>query len=116
MIRIDNIASITEAEENSLTWLKRDTENFYNVLKTTKSKVIITHLEFENKLGEFINNKVFILVEDPKLAFINIANKLFTISRKQGIHHTATVESEAKIGKKSLYWTILLYWQSSYWR
>lgn len=98
-VKFDNIAPVDQANSNSLTWMKKNNSKKEYLLTTTRSNIIITHFELKNVLMKYINEKVFILVEDPKLTFIKIAKALFIDEQKVGIHTTSVIDSNAIIGK-----------------
>lgn len=69
------------------------------MLEKTKSNVIITHLDFENEVKNFIKEKFFVLIDGPKLCFIKVASALFYQKYSIGIDKSSVISSEAKIGK-----------------
>jgi UDP-3-O-[3-hydroxymyristoyl] glucosamine N-acyltransferase len=93
----NNVNTILDANEMSLVWLDSKKKDKNELAKNTKAKVIITDGNVDIK--KLLTQKTFVIVEHPKLAFIQIATKLFTPKIKYGIHPGATVSEEAKIDK-----------------
>jgi UDP-3-O-[3-hydroxymyristoyl] glucosamine N-acyltransferase len=91
-----NVKVITEANEDSLAWISPSKPDKQQLLEQTSAGVIIcdSTLNFEN-LSE---NKCCIVVENPKLEFLRVVNKLFVHKKQPEIHPTAIINKEAKIG------------------
>ena len=95
-IIFNNVKPIEEANEESLVWIKGKKENKQELVERTKSKIIIC----DNSLlidQELKLRKCFIIVDDPKLSFLRIAEQLFSHKKKFGIHASAIIDPEAEI-------------------
>jgi UDP-3-O-[3-hydroxymyristoyl] glucosamine N-acyltransferase len=92
-----NAKAIHEATENSITWLKGLPENYNEILKSTRSNIIVCNsvLEIENKI---LTDKTIILTKDPKNTFIKIISCLFESKIIRTIHPTAIIDKESIIG------------------
>ena len=95
---IEKAMSLNEADEKSITWIKGSPENYNEIIKNTKAKVIVCNDKLTINEG-FKNEKMFILTTDPKNAFINIINALFVEKIAPSIHPTAIIDKDAVIGK-----------------
>ncbi len=91
-----NVKPVNEADEDSLVWIKGAKDNKRELLQQTKSKIIICDetLTIEE---EFLMEKCFIVVNNPKLVFIRVVENLFVREKQCGIHPTAVVDPEAEI-------------------
>ncbi len=91
------VKPIDEAEEHSLVWVnsKKDID-----VSASKAKVILVDPGFKIT-EELLRTKIFIVVENPKLAYIRIVEKYFIEKPKYEIHPTAFVHPEAKVHSKT---------------
>lgn len=97
----DNVDSIFDARENSLTWVSSSLKSVDTILKNCPSSVIICdkdiHINPEN-----LRQKAFIIVETPAIAFLRLVKCLYqkeNILNETYIHPTAIVDPEAKLGR-----------------
>ncbi|MEM4260582.1 MAG: DapH/DapD/GlmU-related protein [Candidatus Woesearchaeota archaeon] len=97
--KFNDVSSLNDGKENTLSWLKKGLQNKIEILKNSKCNVIVTDYALEEELKEFLSDKFFILVDDPKLRFIKIATKLFKQETKVGIDKSSTLHPEAKLGE-----------------
>jgi UDP-3-O-[3-hydroxymyristoyl] glucosamine N-acyltransferase len=94
---IDNVSTPQAANKNSLIWIKPKNNTSDLVSTTLADAIICDHtLEVTAELAEC---KCFIRVADPKLTFIRIATMFFGEKKEAGIHATATIDPNARIGK-----------------
>jgi len=91
---IDNLADVQHVNENTLDWVNPTKENKQTIAQGSKAKVLLVD---DTILP--IEGKVLIRVNNPKLALAEIGNHFFVEKPEQGIHPTAIIHSEAKIGK-----------------
>jgi len=96
-LSFSNIKTVEDADDESLVWINSGRKDRDELLKNTKAKVVICDSKIDT--NEYIENKIFIVVENPKLAFIKIATKLFSRPLEYGIHPTACISKKAKIAK-----------------
>jgi UDP-3-O-[3-hydroxymyristoyl] glucosamine N-acyltransferase len=94
---INNVSTPQVANANSLIWIKPK-NNKSDLILSTKAEAIICDdtLEVSTDLS---SKKCFIRVADPKLTFIRIATQFFGEKKEQGLHPTATIAANARIGK-----------------
>lgn len=98
-IFIDNIADIEHINEHTLDWVNPIKKNKQDIVEKSKAKVILVDesVEYSDKMGQ--TGKTLIYVENPKLALVHIGNTHFIRMQATGIHHTAIIDPEAKIGE-----------------
>lgn len=99
-ISFDNVKPIEEANEKSLVWIKGKKENKQELVEKTLAKIIICdpNLLINKKLSK---QKCFIIVSDPKLTFLRIAEHFFVHKKKYGVHVSAIIDPEAEISPNS---------------
>ncbi|MCX6231378.1 MAG: UDP-3-O-(3-hydroxymyristoyl)glucosamine N-acyltransferase [Bacteroidetes bacterium] len=95
-VLFDNIKSVLEADEMSLVFIGNNKNNAEILISKTKAKIII--IGNQNNI-DFPKDKVFLIVENPKLAFSKIANRYFIKSIDHSIHPSVVIHPEAKIAK-----------------
>ncbi len=95
-IVIKNAKPISEADENSICWINPKKKDKNELIKNTKSCLIVcdNSIEIEENI---LKNKAIIIVANPKLTFLRIVEKFFHHIEKYFIHEKAFVEKEAKI-------------------
>ncbi len=93
-----NAKSIFDADSNSLTWISSSRSDKDGLIENSLASVIIC----DNKIDTSkFKNKYFVVVENPRLAFLRAVKSLFSILPAWGIHPTAYVHPEAIVNKKS---------------
>jgi len=93
-----NVKPIPEADEDSLIWISPKNEQKQHLAETSLASVIVCDesIFVENLLTK----KTFIIVENPRLAFMRIIHEFFEAKYSAGIHPTAFIHPEADIGKE----------------
>lgn len=94
----NNVKPSETINENSLDWVNPIKKNKLEYIKQSKAKIILCDASIKID-DELIKDKCLIVVENPKLTFLRIANKYFTNEITIGIHKTAVIHPEAKIAK-----------------
>ena len=97
--KFNDVCSIYNSRESSLSWIKTNVSNIEEILSKSKCNVIITSKNYRDIVEKFKNNIFFILVDDPKLSFLKVADRLFNYKQKTGIDKSSTILPEAKLGK-----------------
>lgn len=94
-IYITNALPTMDANPESIVFIDstRSIEEKHNWIINTKSKLIISDINIS------INNKVNIVVENPKLLFSFLVNKFFVHNKEKKIHTSAVISTTAVIGK-----------------
>jgi len=96
-IRFDSFLPIAEGDENSLVWLSEDNKDKPLAIRTTKAKNIILSIN-DITLVDIQPEKNYILVNNPKLVYQRIVEKLVNYKKTPGIHPTAVIHENAKLG------------------
>lgn len=96
----NNVKPIEDANEESLVWIKGKKENKQELVEKTQAKIIIcdTSLLINDEQS---TKKCFIVVDDPKLIFLRIAEHFFTRNKEYGIHPSAIIDPDAEISSNS---------------
>lgn len=91
---ISNIASISEANSGTLTWLKPGKSDKDTLIESTAAGFIVMHRDekYVPKTGQ-----VFIKVDDPKLFYVKVLTRLLRSGEKAGIHPTSVIDPGAVI-------------------
>ena len=97
-IYFSNVKPITEANNESLVWVNPTRKDKQKLVEQTKATIILCDksVVFTEKLKR---NKLFIIVLNPKYAFIKILESLFSKTFEFEKHPTAVIHSKAEIHK-----------------
>ena len=87
---------IDEANEESVSFYSRKAEDALETIRNSTAKVIICSEELEPVI-EGYRDKTFILVSNPRLAFIRMMQEYFQEKTQFGIHPTAVIDDAAEI-------------------
>lgn len=93
---ITNIAPVSVADKNSLSFIASDTQHKTEVLKQTKAGMVICDFVPEDQSICF--GKCLIVTENPKLYFARLVNSILNKKSISFIHPTAIIHPEAYIG------------------
>lgn len=93
-IFIDNLAEVERVNETTLDWINPSKANKQQIAESSKARVILV-----DESVTPIDGKVLIYVKNPKVALAEVGNHFFVEKPKPGIHPTAVIDSEAKLGK-----------------
>ncbi len=96
---IDNVTDVKQVNEHSLDWINPNKLDKQEIAKNSPAKVLLVDSSIEYCETLKKQNKVLIVVENPKMSLIKIIRQYFTKKFKPGIDPTAFVHSEARIGK-----------------
>lgn len=99
IVSFEKVSAVSNADQNSLVWISPRKENYENIIRETKARVIICPLKV-NIRDEFLKDKLFVRVENPKLTLIRILQKIYSPKIEYGVHPTSSVHKEAKINDK----------------
>jgi UDP-3-O-[3-hydroxymyristoyl] glucosamine N-acyltransferase len=91
-----NLRSLREADEMSLVWASPLRKESQQQVEQTRARIMICapSIEINESMAK---EKLFIVVDNPKLAFVRVANALFYERPEYGIHPTAVIHPEAEI-------------------
>ena len=98
-ISFERVTSLPEASEDSLVWISSRNKNSEETIKNTKARIIICSLD-TNISEDIKKTKLFVKVENPKLALIRILEKLYPAEIQPGIHPSSVIHKEARINDK----------------
>ena len=90
---IDNLADVTHTNETTLDWVNPAKANKQLIAESSKATIVLVDKEVKA-----IEGKVLLVVDNPKVCLAKIGNEFFEDKPTPGIHPTAIVDLEAKIG------------------
>ena len=95
---IDNIADVKHVNTTTLDWINTWKDNKQEIAENSPAKVILADntIEYNQVLKE--SGKVLIVVANPKIALAKVGVEFFVEKVNPGIHPTAIIDPEAKIG------------------
>jgi|APSaa5957512622_1039677.scaffolds.fasta_scaffold28155_3 UDP-3-O-[3-hydroxymyristoyl] glucosamine N-acyltransferase len=108
-----NVKPIKDINAKSLDWINPDNPNKQEIAISSKANIIICDKSIDTNEG-IKNNKCFIVVENPKLTFVKVVNKLFVkniqwghdpsaiISKDASVHNNTYIGSFVKIGHSTI--------------
>ncbi len=91
-------APIDAATPDSVTFYSKDIEDAGQHISETAAGVVLCTPEAAATM-DGTGERTLLLVSNPRLAFIRVMNRFFAPPRPVGIHPTAVIHAEAKIGK-----------------
>lgn len=92
-VYIDNLAEVERVNETTLDWIKPSKPNKQEIAENSKARVLLVDTAVQS-----IDGKTLIVVKKPKIALAEIGNHFFVEKVMPGIHPTAIIHPEAKIG------------------
>ena len=92
-VYIDNLAEVERVNETTLDWINPSKPNKQEIAENSKARVLLVDESIAS-----IEGKVLIHVKNPKVALAEVGNYFFVEQQKAGIHPTAVIDPEAKIG------------------
>lgn len=90
---VDNLADVAHTNETTLDWINPAKPNKQAIAEGSKAKVILVDREVLP-----IKDKVLLVVGNPKVCLARIGNEYFADKPTPGIHPTAIVDPQAKLG------------------
>lgn len=95
---IDNVADAANTKETTLDWINPAKANKQEIAESSKAKVILVDRSIEYSMELQSQNKVLLVVENPKLQLAKIGNHFFVDKLTSSIHPTSIIDPQAKIG------------------
>ncbi len=92
-VYIDNLAEVERVKETTLDWIKPSKPNKQEIAENSKARVLLV-----DAVVQPIDGKTLIVVKNPKVALAEIGNYFFVEKVMSGIHPTAIIDPEARIG------------------
>lgn len=96
---IDNLADVEHVNETTLDWVSHTKTNAQALVEASKAKVVLVGENVVYSESIQNNQKVLIVVKDPKTALAKVGNEFFVEHITHCIHPTAIIDPNAKIGK-----------------
>lgn len=98
-VYIDNLADVQHVGLTTLDWVNSTRKDGQELAENSPAKVILVDekIVFSYKIKQ--DNKTLVVVKDPKLALAIVGNEYFVQKPTEGIHPTAIIDNNAKIGK-----------------
>ena len=93
-VYIDNLADVAHVSETTLDWINPTKYNKQELALHSKAKVLLVDESIND-----IDGKVLIKVKNPKHALAKIGNHFFVEKMPSGIHPTAIINPDARIGE-----------------
>lgn len=95
---VDNLADVEHTVETTLDWINHSRKNAQQIAENTRAKVILVgdNVVYSDKIKA--EGKVLIVVRDTRMAIAKVGNHFFSERYEPGIHPTAVIDPEAKIG------------------
>lgn len=93
-VYIDNLADVERVNETTLDWINPSKANKQEIAEGSKARVLLV----DDSVAPIVG-KVLIHVKNPKVALAEVGNHLFVKCAELGIHPTAVIDPEAKVGK-----------------
>lgn len=95
---IDHLADAAHVDETTLDWVGATNPHKQQVAESSKAKVILVDAEVNYSDIIKTSSKTLIVVDNPKRCLALIGDHFFVVRPLAGIHPTAIVDPEAKIG------------------
>lgn len=93
-VYIDNLAETDRVSDSTLDWINPSIQNKQQVGENSKARVLLVDSSVQS-----IEGKTLIIVNNPKVAIAEIGNHFFVKKIDFGIHPSAIIHPEAKIGR-----------------
>lgn len=93
-VYIDNLADVKHVNATTLDWISPSKNNKQEIAEKSNATVLLV----DESVGA-IKGKILIKVRNPRTALAKVGNVFFVNQPAQGIHKTAIVSENAKIGE-----------------
>lgn len=98
---IDNIPDANTVEDTSLDWVNSSKENKQKIAENSRAKVVIVDESIQHSPIIKAQNKVLLVVKEPRKTMARIASHFFVKRQSPGIHISAVVDPNAIIDGSS---------------
>lgn len=95
---VDNITDAANTNETTLDWINPTKANKQEIAEMSKAKVMLVDSSVLFSMELQSQNKVLLVVENPKLQLAKIGNHFFVDKLTSSIHPTSIIDPQAKIG------------------
>ncbi len=96
--KIHHLKDAANVDEFTLDWVNPLKDNGQRIAENSKARALIVTKNIEYSKSIEDQNKVLLFVENPTLAIAKVGNKFFAKRYTSGIHPTAVIDPETKIG------------------
>lgn len=98
---VDNLADADHVNEYTLDWVNSNKANKQEKVECSKANCVLVDegVVFSESLIK--QDKVLLVVKNPKRSLAEIGNYFFVEKQKMGVHPTAVISSDASIGKNA---------------
>lgn len=94
--QVSYVGPLDQAKQDALTFCVKKREDALLPIKNTKAGIIICD---PTTPDVYFEGKTLLLVDKPRLWFIRVFREFFTLPPPKGIHPTAVIEGNVKLGK-----------------
>jgi UDP-3-O-[3-hydroxymyristoyl] glucosamine N-acyltransferase len=98
-VYIDNLSDAEHTNETTLDWVIAKRNDKQDIVEKSAAKVILVDKEIVYTESMDAQGKILLYVDSPKLCLAKIGNHFFVKRPLPGIHSTAVVDTNAKIGR-----------------
>ena len=95
---VDHLADASHVDETTLDWVNPARDNKQQVAEDSRAKVVLVGDDIIYTKTMAVNDKLLIVVKDPKVQLARVGNHFFAERPIVGIHPTVDINPEVKIG------------------
>lgn len=94
---IDNIPDVNTVTETSLDWVNSSKENKQSIAEDSRARVLVVDESIQYSPILKAQNKVLLVVKQPRKTMAHIASHFFVNKQTPGIHPSAVIDANATI-------------------
>lgn len=94
---IDNIPDVNTVTETSLDWVNSSKENKQSIAEDSRARVLVVDESIQYSPILKVQNKVLLVVKQPRKTMAHIASHFFVNKQTPGIHPSAVIDDNAII-------------------
>lgn len=98
-LQLNKVCSLGNANENAISFCTNLTEKNIAAINRFERSLFFVNATDNLKLQDGIKNNVFVIVNNPRLAFIRALNQIFRTDTEAEIHSTVVLDVNSVIGK-----------------
>ena len=99
---IDNIPDVNTVTETSLDWVNSSKENKQSIAEDSRARVLVVDESIQYSPIMETQNKVLLVVKQPRKTMAHIASHFFINKQTPGIHPSAVIDANAVIDGTSI--------------
>ena len=96
---VDNVADVSHANETTLDWINKSKKEKQEIAEGSVAKVILSTPEVIYSELLHKQTKILLVVDNPRKEIAKIIDHFFLEKPTPGIHNSAVIDKEAKIGR-----------------